>query len=237
MSGIVFYNLTKTQRGSYNPSLMTRPWVAINLALWNVSSLAENLNSLHIFHYQRKTLNYIIIYSSKHSVNIWLIKFNVRKRILKICRKNIFQYDFYASGFTTNSGNHKAKLEQLECLRSEDIPATPWLPILLIQIGSQVKTRQCQIYKFKKFAKILNFSILKKTWCATHFVKLLDKICKYDMDPTSIVEDTEQTRFWPQTDRQMDGHTGKVKPVYPSSTSLSRCYNNNLNKDNLSLFQ
>ena len=32
-------------------------------------------------------------------------------------------------------------------------------------------------------------------------------MCKYEMDPTSIVEDTERTRFCPQTDN--------VKPVYP----------------------
>ena len=32
-------------------------------------------------------------------------------------------------------------------------------------------------------------------------------MCIYEMDPTSIVEDTERTRFCPQTD--------KVKPVYP----------------------
>ena len=31
-------------------------------------------------------------------------------------------------------------------------------------------------------------------------------MCKYEMDPTSIVEDTERTRFCPQMD--------KVKPVY-----------------------
>ena len=41
----------------------------------------------------------------------------------------------------------------------------------------------------------------------THLLKLLDKMCKYEMDSTSIVEDTEGTRFCPQTD--------KVKPVYP----------------------
>ena len=32
-------------------------------------------------------------------------------------------------------------------------------------------------------------------------------MCKYEMDPMSIVEDTERTRFCPQTD--------KVIPVYP----------------------
>ena len=40
-------------------------------------------------------------------------------------------------------------------------------------------------------------------------------MCKYEMDLTSIVEDTEQTRFCPQTDRWTDGQTDKVKPVYP----------------------
>ena len=36
-------------------------------------------------------------------------------------------------------------------------------------------------------------------------------MCKYEMDPTSIAEDTERTWFCPQTDRQMD----KMKPIYP----------------------
>ena len=49
---------------------------------------------------------------------------------------------------------------------------------------------------------MLSYWILKQTLQATHFLKLLDKMCKYEMDPTSIVEDTEQTRFCPQ----MDGH-------------------------------
>ena len=53
-------------------------------------------------------------------------------------------------------------------------------------------------------------------------MKLLDKMCKRDMDPASIVEDTEQTPFCPQTDKWTDGQTDKVKPVYPTSTSLSR---------------
>ena len=36
-------------------------------------------------------------------------------------------------------------------------------------------------------------------------------MCKYEMDPASIMEDTEQTRFVLQTDRPTD----KVKPIYP----------------------
>ena len=69
-------------------------------------------------------------------------------------------------------------------------------------IPSQKKTKsKLQIYK------ISNFLILKRALHATHLLKLLDKMCKYEMDPMSIVEDTERTRFCPQTD--------KVIPVYP----------------------
>ena len=49
----------------------------------------------------------------------------------------------------------------------------------------------------------------------THLLKLLDKMCKHEMDPASIVEDTEQTWFCPHTDRWTDGQTDQVKPVYP----------------------
>ena len=53
------------------------------------------------------------------------------------------------------------KLEQLERLRSEIPPAAPWLPILVIQIRSQVKRRQSLSYKFKKKCqkyKFFNFA-------------------------------------------------------------------------------
>ena len=40
-------------------------------------------------------------------------------------------------------------------------PPPPWLPIPLIHIGFLVKTRQNESYKFKEFAKIWNFWILK----------------------------------------------------------------------------
>ena len=73
-----------------------------------------------------------------------------------------------------------------------------------------------QSYKFKEFAKISHFWILKHTLHLTHLPKLLDKMCKYEMELMSIVENTEQAQFCPQqmggrTVRQMD----KVKPVYP----------------------
>ena len=54
-------------------------------------------------------------------------------------------------------------------------------------------------------SKISNFWILKRALHATHLLNLLDKMCKYNMDPMSIVEDTERTRFCPHTDRQTNG--------------------------------
>ena len=47
--------------------------------------------------------------------------------------------------------------------------------------------------------------MLKQNLHMTHLLQLLDNMCKYEMDLTSIVEDTEQTQFCPQTDRRMDG--------------------------------
>ena len=99
------------------------------------------------------------------------------------------------------------QLEQLERLRFEIPPVTLWLPILLIHIESQVKPRQSQSYKFEKLAK--NFEILQKSSHATHLLKLLNKLCKYEMDPASIVDVTERTRFCPQTDGQMDRRTDR----------------------------
>ena len=119
--------------------------------------------------------------------------------------------------------NISMKLEQLERLRSEDTSAASWLPIPLSHIGSQVKRRQSQSHKIKKIAKISNFWILKWALHATHLLKLLDKMCKYEMDPMSILEDTERTRFYPQTDRRTDGRTDRRTRWYqytPLSTSL-----------------
>ena len=65
-----------------------------------------------------------------------------------------------------------------------------------------IKRRQSQSDKFKEFAKISIFWILKQLLHVTHLLKLLDKMCTYEMDPMSIVEDTERTRFCPQTDRR-----------------------------------
>ena len=82
-------------------------------------------------------------------------------------------------------------------------PAAPWLPKLVIHIRSQIKARQRQSYKFSKIAKI---QILQTNLHATHLLKLLDRMCKYEMDPTKTVGAIERTRMRDgRTDRRTDG--------------------------------
>ena len=57
--------------------------------------------------------------------------------------------------WTTYSGQYK--LEQLERLCSEIPPTTTWLPIIVIHIRSQVKTRQSQKCKFEKKCQKIQF--------------------------------------------------------------------------------
>ena len=66
------------------------------------------------------------------------------------------------------------------------------------------KQDKANVTNLKNLPKLQNFLILKKknTLHATHLLKLLDKMCKYEMNPASIVEDVEQTRFCPQMDRR-----------------------------------
>ena len=76
-------------------------------------------------------------------------------------------------------------------------------PLLLTRsywIPSQIKTKSnLQIYEFCQNFKFLN--IEKKFTRDTPALKLLNEVCKYEMDPSSLVEDTERTWFCPQTDR------------------------------------
>ena len=44
------------------------------------------------------------------------------------------------------------------------------------------------------------------------------------MDPASIVQDTESTRFWSQTDGQTHRQMNEAKPLYPTSNfDASEC--------------
>ena len=56
-----------------------------------------------------------------------------------------------------------------------DTPAAPWLPILVIHIRSQVKTRQSKVTKNAKNSKS---EILQEILIVIHLLKLLDKMLK-----------------------------------------------------------
>ena len=57
----------------------------------------------------------------------------------------------------------------------------PFWGYLLIHIGSQVKRRQSQSYKFIEFAKISHRWFFISTLHNIHLLKLLDKMCKYQL--------------------------------------------------------
>ena len=65
------------------------------------------------------------------------------------------------------------------------------------------------------FAWTLLWSLVITSENATHLLRLLDMMYKYEMDLASIVEDTERTWFCPQMDAQTDGQTHDMKPVVP----------------------
>ena len=96
--------------------------------------------------------------------------------------------------------------------------------MIRIQILSQNKTKlKLQI---QKNCQKLKFEILQETSHAAHLPKLLDKMHKYEKDPTRTGGATERTLDAGRTDGQTDGRTDKVKPIYPPTTSLCRGYNN-----------
>ena len=100
-----------------------------------------------------------------------------------------------------------------------DTPRRPMITHTRDSHQIQVKTRQSQSHKFKKIAKNSNIQILQETLHTTRLLKLLDKMCKHEMDPTRTVGVTERTwdAGWTstngQTDGRMDGRTDGVKPI------------------------
>ena len=80
------------------------------------------------------------------------------------------------------------------------------------QIPSQNNTKS-KLHSLKS-AKNSNFEILQETLHVTHLLKLLDKMYKYEMDPTRTVGATEQTLHAGWTDGQMDGRSETNIPPY-----------------------
>ena len=81
------------------------------------------------------------------------------------------------------------------------------------------KQDKVKVTNWKNLPKLQFFLFCKKkTLHTTHLLKLLDKVCKYEMDPATIVEDTimstdRRTDRW--LDRQTDGQgETSIPPLY-----------------------
>ena len=96
-----------------------------------------------------------------------------------------------------------------------DTPAAPWLPILVIHIRSQVKTRQSQIDKFKNIATNSNFEFLQEPLHGTHPLKLLHKMYIYIWNGSNQNCRCYRADMGCGTDGRTDRRTDEVKPIYP----------------------
>ena len=63
-------------------------------------------------------------------------------------------------------------------------------------------------------AKNSNYDILQETLHLTHLLKLLDKMYKYEMDPTRTVGTTEWTQDVGPTDGRMDRRMDRWSETY-----------------------
>ena len=98
-----------------------------------------------------------------------------------------------------------------QTLRVSGLPTglTLWGNVLT-HWSSDPKSKEDKI-KVTNFENLPKIQILQQTLHATHFLKLLDKMHKYEMDPASTVEDGERTWFRPQTPGQTDERTARQR--------------------------
>ena len=105
------------------------------------------------------------------------------------------------------------KLQQQERLRCEDTPPLHDYPYYWFILDPKSKQDKVKVTNLKNLPKLL-----------------LDKMCKYEMDLASIVEDTGRSRFCPQVTIlsmgvQTDGRTDRRtrwNQYTPLSTSLKQ---------------
>ena len=92
-----------------------------------------------------------------------------------------------------------------------------WLPIPLSHIGSQVKRRQSQSYKFKKFQIFYfwNGHYMRHTFLSCLIRCANMKWIRWVLLKIQSGHDSVHRRTDGQTDGRTDGQTDKVIPVYP----------------------
>ena len=100
-----------------------------------------------------------------------------------------------------------------------DTPAASWLPILVIHIRSQVKTRQCKNYKFKKMIRDISGIFiqqgLKSYWERRRDESLIVATIRDDQwKMINIQQITPNLKRWDYSDIH-DGGTWKYQRTYP----------------------
>ena len=98
-----------------------------------------------------------------------------------------------------------------------DTPAAPWLPILVIDIRSQIKRRQSQSYKFKKMPKIQILKFCKKLNTGHTFWYCLIR-CIY-------MKWTQPELYALQSGHGIAMRDGRSETNIPPTTSLCGGYN------------
>ena len=83
----------------------------------------------------------------------------------------------------------------------------------LEQLRSESKQDKVKVAKFTKLPKVQMSKILQWNLHRTHILKLLDKMYKYELDPTRTVGTTERTWDAGQTDGQSETNNFVVQGV------------------------
>ena len=96
--------------------------------------------------------------------------------------------------------------------RTTRTPSPSWLPIPLSHIGSQVKRRQSQSYKFNEFAKISTFKFCNNHYTRHTFGSCLIRCANMKWIQWVLLK----IQSWHDSVHRRTGRqTDKVKPVYP----------------------
>ena len=135
------------------------------------------------------------------------------------------------------------KLEQLECLCSEDIPCHLMITHTIESYWNLSQNKTKSVTNFKNFSKLKVFEFWKNLntkhtfWnCLIRCVNmkwirwLLRKIQSGQDSVHRRTDGQTDTQEKKKTDTRTDRETDKVKPLYPPSNSLSEGYNNSLCK-------
>ena len=89
-------------------------------------------------------------------------------------------------------------------MRSEIPPPNHMITNTIDSHQNLSQTKTSQSYKFKKIAKKLKFGNFARNLTRAHLLKLLDKMYKYEVDPTRTVGATERIRDAERTDGRME---------------------------------